>query len=145
VLDLQGVNLVLCDVEQSIPEGRDPFLIGSVSGLMPVPIRDGIQGVAHDGSGRDLVDLCYVPLAAGDLAIPTGPAECVPDAGGPAPTCRSITAATHWSPGASIRTFKVVIDAPADIDPFRIGTYDRTPIRIRADFSSPVASAASLS
>ncbi len=72
-LDLQGVNFVLCAVDQSIPEGRDSLLISTVPGLLPGQALDGVQCLANDGSGRDLVDLRYVLLAAGDSAIPAGP------------------------------------------------------------------------
>ena len=81
MLDLEGVNLVLCAVEQPISEGRDSFLVGAVPRLLPVPIRDVVHGLAHDGSGRDLVDLRYVPLTAGDPAILARPAEGVQHAG----------------------------------------------------------------
>ena len=53
-LDLEGLNFVFCVVEQSIPEGRDSFLIGAVPGLLPVQVRDCVQGLAHDGSARDI-------------------------------------------------------------------------------------------
>src|SRR5713101_7455770 len=36
-LDLQGVNLVFCAVEQLVSEGRDSFLIGAVPGTAASP------------------------------------------------------------------------------------------------------------
>jgi hypothetical protein len=102
---------------QSISEGRDSLLIGTVPAVLPVRVLDGVQRLAHDGSGCDLVNLRYIPLAAGDPAILAGPAECVQDAGrwSPQPLCRY---SRSPEPKRSIRTSTVVIDAPSGIDPF---------------------------
>jgi len=99
-LDLQGVDFVLRAVDQPIPEGRDPLPIGAVLGVLPIRVLDGVQRLAHDVSGRDLVDLRNVPLAAGNPAILAGLAECVQDSGRRPPTSRCVSTADRRSLGA---------------------------------------------
>jgi hypothetical protein len=110
-LYLQGVNLVLCDVEEPIPEGRDPFLIGTVPGLLPVPIRDGIQAWRTTAPVVTSLISATFHLLLGIL--PSWQAR--PNA------CRMLVAGPHMpfckyslslESRRSIRTFTVVIDAP---------------------------------